>query len=146
MSGIIDKRTIFLDSIFADKQSLLQDIADTAVELQITDQASEIFKELNDRENTLSTSVGKGIAIPHCKSNIVKNSKVFLYRLKEEIAWDDEENIKLAFAIITNNDSSDHLSILAKLSRNLLKDTFLNQIKEAKTSEEVFEKITSILD
>lgn len=146
MSEIIDKRTIFLDCAFDDKQSLLMDIAENSAKLHIANQATDVYDELINRENTLSTSVGKGIAIPHCKSDIVKESKVFLYRLKKEIEWDEEENITLAFAIITNSESSDHLSILAKLSRNLLKDAFLNQIKEAKTSDEVFEKINNILD
>ncbi|MCD5001675.1 PTS sugar transporter subunit IIA [Enterococcus saccharolyticus] len=146
MNEIIDKRTIFLDQTFSNKQEVLEVIAKTSVHLNIADSEVAILEELVARENMLSTSVGKGIAIPHCKSKNVKSSKIFLYRLSKEINWDEDEPVSLVFAILTNSDNSDHLSILAKLSRNLLKENFLGKVKAATSSEEIYEQLTTILN
>lgn len=146
MSEIIDKRTIFLDQVFSDKQAVLAAIAEASMELQIAESKIAVLEELVEREKMLPTSVGKGIAIPHCKSDAVKTSKLFLYRLQENIEWDTDEEVSLVFAILTNSANSDHLSILAKLSRNLLKEAFLEKVKAAKSPEEVYEILTTILN
>lgn len=146
MNEIIDKQTIFLDQVFSNKQEVLEVIAKTSFNLDIADSEAAILEELVVREKMVSTSVGKGIAIPHCKSQNVKSSKIFLYRLSKEIDWDKDERVSLVFAILTNSDNSDHLSILAKLSRNLLKETFLGKVKAATSSEEIYEQLTTILN
>ncbi|MDN6140699.1 MAG: PTS sugar transporter subunit IIA, partial [Tetragenococcus koreensis] len=136
---------IFLNKEFVSKEEALKDIAETAIALQIVDSYAEILQALLQREEMVPTAVGKGVAIPHCKSEVVKDSKVFLYRLSNEIKWDEEEKVTLIFAIITNDQNSDHLSILAKLSRNLLKESFLTKIKNASSTKEVYELINNIL-
>ncbi|MCF1602544.1 PTS sugar transporter subunit IIA [Tetragenococcus halophilus] len=145
MGKIIDENTIFLNKEFVSKEEALKDIAETAIALQIVDSYAEILQALLQREEMVPTAVGKGVAIPHCKSEVVKDSKVFLYRLSNEIKWDEEEKVTLIFAIITNDQNSDHLSILAKLSRNLLKESFLTKIKNASSTKEVYELINNIL-
>lgn len=146
MSEIIDERTIFLNKEFKSKEEVLEDIAETAVSLQIADSQDEILQALLQREEIVPTAVGKGVAIPHCKSEVVKDSKVFLYRVDKEIQWEKDEKITMIFAILTNSQNSDHLSILAKLSRNLLKESFLNTIKNTSSTREVFETIKNILN
>lgn len=146
MSEIIDEETIFINKKFVSKKEILEDIAETAVTLQIADSYTEILQELLQREEMVPTAVGKGVAIPHCKSEVVKDSKVFLYRVGNEIKWDEDEEVTLIFAIVTNDQNSDHLSILAKLSRNLLKESFLTKIKNASSTKEVYETINNILN
>lgn len=146
MNALIDNETIFTDKQFSSKLNLLEDIAQCAKDIGSVDGRDLVLNELVNREDTLSTSVGKGIAIPHCKSNSVNESKVFLYRLNEEIQWDETEKVSLVFAILTNDRSSEHLAILAKLSRNLLKKSFLEAIYNAKGSVEILGLINQILN
>lgn len=146
MNKIIDNNSIFIDKSFTNKWKLLEDIAECAGQLNSIAGKDVVLSELIEREETLSTSVGKGIAIPHCKSNSVKESKVFLYRLDEELQWDETEKVSLVFAILTNEKSSEHLAILAKLSRNLLKKSFLEAIYNAKESLEILDLINQILN
>lgn len=146
MNTLIAEETIFINKQFANKINLLEDIAERAGELNSIERKDLVLNELVSREEALSTSVGKGIAIPHCKSDSVKESKVFLYRLSEELQWDETEKVSLVFAILTNEKSSEHLAILAKLSRNLLKKSFLEAIYNAKESLEILNLVNQILN
>jgi len=145
VNEIIDLKTIFLDENFESKGAVLRDIAINAFKLKIVDSEADALKELKKREEMLSTYVDKKIAIPHCKSNIVKSSKVLIYRFSKEIRWGEDENVNLVFAILTNENGKEHLSILAKLARNLLKETFLEKVKLATTPNDIYVLLNNIL-
>ncbi len=105
---------------------------------------SRIIKALMDREELGSTGIGQGIAIPHAKSNSVKNIVCAFGNSKKGIAFDslDGEPVYIIFLLLAEQDSSGvHLKALAKISR-LLKDKFFRQgLKQAESSEEIINTI-----
>lgn len=145
MSSIIDKKTIFLDVYFENKTSVLQNIARVAQDEDISTSEMEVLESLESREDELSTSVGFEIAIPHCKSDCIKQSKVMIYRLSEYVDWGEGEKVNLVFAILTSDKNSEHLSILSKLSRGLLRKEFLENLKYAGNKDEVYDLLEGLL-
>lgn len=105
---------------------------------------SKIIKALMDREELGSTGIGQGIAIPHAKSNSVKDIICAFGNSKKGIAFDalDGEPVYIIFLLLAEQDSSGvHLKALAKISR-LLKDKFFRQgLKQSESPEEVVNTI-----
>lgn len=141
---IIDFECIHLDLTFESKEELLDRLSKDAVKVGAGDSSDDILEDLWNREKELPTAVGKGIAIPHCRSKSIKSSKLLFYRLNKGITWDVNEEIDLAFAILTpDGENNQHLVLLSKISRHLLRKNFLEMLNNG-SKEEIVDKILEI--
>lgn len=141
---IINLECIHLNLTVKSKEELLDLLSKDAVKVGAGDSSEDILEDLWNREKELSTAVGKGIAIPHCRSKSIKSSKLLFYRLNKGITWDVNEEINLAFAILTpNGENNQHLVLLSKISRHLLRKNFLEMLKNG-SEEEIVNKILEI--
>jgi mannitol/fructose-specific phosphotransferase system IIA component (Ntr-type) len=95
------------------------------------------------REASSSTAVGFSVATPHSKSVHVKEPSLAFVRLAKPIKWDDAEEVDMIFQIgVPSPGQGDrHLEILAGLFRKVMHDDFREQLKNAKSAEEVIELI-----
>ena len=93
------------------------------------------------REETYSTGIGFGVAIPHCKSAAVHANSIAVLRPARPFLWaaDDDEpvNIVILLAINDTAPGDEHLRIIAKLSRRLMHDEFRQQLIDAPTAADV---------
>lgn len=141
---IINLECIHLNLTVKSKEELLDLLSKEAVKVGAGDSSEDILEDLWNREKELPTAVGKGIAIPHCRSKSIKSSKLLFYRLNKGITWDVNEEINLAFAILTpNGENNQHLVLLSKISRHLLRKNFLEMLKNG-SEEEIVNKILEI--
>lgn len=141
---IINLECIHLNLTVKSKEELLNLLSKDAVKVGAGDSSEDILEDLWNREKELPTAVGKGIAIPHCRSKSIKSSKLLFYRLNKGITWDVNEEINLAFAILTpNGENNQHLVLLSKISRHLLRKNFLEMLKNG-SEEEIVNKILEI--
>ena len=123
------------------KKEVLKELTTLLVDAHgIKGSQNNILDALMEREDMGSTGIGQGIAIPHGKSESVKEVVAGLGISKKGIDFDalDGEPVYLFFIVVAPlNASGVHLKILAKISR-LLKDKFFRQaLREAKASEDV---------
>lgn len=95
------------------------------------------------REASSSTAVGFSVATPHSKSVHVKEPSLAFIRLKNNVKWDDSEEVNMVFQIgVPSPGQGDrHLEILAGLFRKIMHDDFRNELANAKTAEEVIQLI-----
>ena len=74
----------------------------------------DALKQLNEREKIGSTGVGRGVAIPHARSDAVKDFVIALGRSTKGVKFDslDDEPAKLIFLIGTpkGKNTNDYLS------------------------------------
>lgn len=92
------------------------------------------------REAESSTGIGDGIAMPHAKTKAVNEATVVFGRSKNGVDYQalDGEPSYLFFMIAAPEGASNvHLQTLAALSRLLIDQDFVAQIRKAKTSSEV---------
>ncbi|MFT4186516.1 MAG: PTS sugar transporter subunit IIA [Micrococcaceae bacterium] len=98
-----------------------------------------------ERESQITTGIGNNVAIPHGKSELVRESTVMVAKLKNSVDWNsfDDKPVNLVFLLaIKDEDRGDaHLRILAELSAKLMDDDFLNGVKEASTQEEIYNAV-----
>lgn len=91
------------------------------------------------REAQGSTAVGMGVAIPHAKSDGADKPMVAFARPAATIDWNGAESADLVFLISVPSAQAgtEHLRILAKLSRALVQTSFREGLKNAATPEEI---------
>ena len=95
---------------------------------------------LYEREAEFSTGVGNGVAIPHCKSDCVREAAFTLVKLKNPVEWETLDGRPVDYVImLAAPDTSDnvHLKMLSKLAANLMDDDFRESLKSARTVEEI---------
>lgn len=87
------------------------------------DEKSEgiLFKMLKRRENLGSTGIGRGIAIPHCRSLVVNRLRVAFGRQPQGVDFKaiDEEPVHYVFLIVAPplEVSNQYLPVLGKIAQ-----------------------------
>ena len=80
-----------------------------------------LFKMLKRRENLGSTGIGRGIAIPHCRSLVVSKLRVAFGRKREGIDFKaiDEKPVHFFFLIVAPplEVSNQYLPVLGKIAQ-----------------------------
>ncbi|GAB3056086.1 PTS fructose transporter subunit IIABC [Virgibacillus ainsalahensis] len=140
------------------KDVMLLDLQETSKEAAIDEmitslQANDVINDVNqfreailDREAQSSTGLGDGIAMPHAKTETVKEPTVLFAKSKKGVDYEsmDGEPAFLFFMIAVPEGSNDtHLQTIAALSRLLMDKYFVDQLIKTETPEDVhrlFEK------
>jgi fructose-specific phosphotransferase system IIA component len=93
-----------------------------------------------DREKVMSTGVGKGFAIPHGKTNAVKEIVGAFGKIKDGIDYEslDGNPVHLVFLLVgKDNLISTHIKLLSRISRLMNKDDFRHRLTEAVDANEI---------
>ncbi|WPC43953.1 PTS sugar transporter subunit IIA [Clostridium sp. JS66] len=94
------------------------------------------------REEEFSTGIGMGIAIPHGKSDAVKEPSITFGRSNKGIDYEsmDDKPAYLFFLISVPEESSDiHLRALSEISRKLMHTEIREKLFKAQSFEEFIE-------
>ncbi len=105
-------------------------------------QVQEITSTILEREKLGSTGIGRGIAVPHTKTSIVKQVVGAFGRSVEgvDFAAIDGEKVHLFFLILSSEAVSDsHHKALAAVMQVIRKPNIGNFLKNAKTVKEIEE-------
>lgn len=100
------------------------------------------FVEVMERENIMSTGVGKGIALPHAKTNAIKGTIGALCILKDPLDYNSLDNkpVRIAFLLLgEENNVGGHLRLLSKISRLMNIDAFRAKLLEAKSPQDALD-------
>ncbi len=144
ITDLLSKETIDINASASSKA----DVIEKAVALISSSGAIadlEVYKAgVFHREEESTTGIGEGIAIPHCKSDVVKKPALAAMVLHEGIDYDslDGEKVNLLFLIAAPNSQDNvHLEVLARLSNLLMDEDFKNSLISAKSKEEFLQII-----
>src|SRR5690606_1488463 len=100
------------------------------------------------REESFATGMPGGFAIPHCRTEAVREAALGLVRLSEPVDFggpDGPADLILAIAAPAGTDDQ-HLKLLAQLSRALIRPEFLAALRAATTPEEVSALVTDVVE
>lgn len=127
------------------KDDVLMELADLiAVSPEVHNEENVIYKALIEREKLGSTGIGKGVAIPHAKTDAADRLTIAFGISKEKIDFKslDNENVNIFFVFASPmKDSQVYLKVLARISRLIREEEFRNKLLACKTPAEVIECI-----
>lgn len=137
---LLKEDSIILDCELKDKDEIIRFLASVALSTNRIIQTEPYIQAVLHRESEFSTGVGYGVAIPHGKSSVVNEAFVLFCKVND-VDWSslDGTSVNMVFMIGVpeQDNSNEHLKILAMLSRKLMKEEFRLALSNAKTKEEV---------
>jgi mannitol/fructose-specific phosphotransferase system IIA component (Ntr-type) len=99
-----------------------------------------ILASLKQREETMSTGIGFGIAIPHCSSDRLEEVVAAFGRSSSGIEFDALDNAPVKFVvlfIVPKNQFQTHLRTLASIAKFLNDRSVRESLAEAKSADEI---------
>ena len=128
------------------KKEVIGELLELLVQAGKVKDKRDVLSAIFEREKICSTAIGKGIAIPHAKSDAVKEVVAACGISFEGIDFGctvDDEPVRLFFLLVAPNDAAGpHLKALARLSRLLHNSNFRESLMKATTGEELFSAIS----
>ncbi|RPI03192.1 MAG: PTS sugar transporter subunit IIA [Calditrichaeota bacterium] len=131
---------IFLDVDAADKGEAITKTVEMMKRMGAVNHVQKFVDAVFERESLGSTAIGKGMALPHARTQQIDQITIAMTRLKDGVDFSaaDGQNVKLLFLLGTPLKAvGEYLSVLAKLSRILKEDTVRKKLLKAKTVVDV---------
>lgn len=128
-----------------DKKQALQLMAEKAAGITGLN-AHDIYSALIQRERLSSTSLGRGIAIPHIKISGLNTITCVFARLTTPLSFDshDGEPVDLLFFLLApEHAGGDHLKALARISRLVRDPATLEHLRAANDAETLRRVLTA---
>lgn len=134
--GFVKASNVFCDQKVDDRDAALKFISDNAVAAGIADDADALLAAFLKREEEGTTGMVDGFAIPHAKTDAVKQASVMVLKAPEGVpGWDtmDEAPVTCAIALLVPEAEAgtSHLQILSKVAMALTDDDFRAACKDA---------------
>lgn len=143
-----NRELIVLNQKFSSKEEIIKNLAKNAKNINKVSSLEKYLEAVFERESLISTSVGYGIAIPHGKSDAVKEDFLGFCKLEEPIKWDDTDGmVDLVFlmGVSTKSGNDQHLRYLAKISRKLMNEEFRDSLRSTESQEEIYKLLNEII-
>jgi PTS system fructose-specific IIC component len=143
----IDARTIVLDIDDADRVSVIRRLARLMASTGRVVDEDAVVQAALERELISTTGIGEGIAIPHATSHGAIEPVLAFARSRAGVNWNslDEAPAHLIFliAVPEAGAGTEHLKVLAQLSRSLMKPSFRASIEMAASAADVLAALAS---
>lgn len=140
VSEILNEKLIATGLEAADKYELIEKMIELASASGNMTNKEKVKECVLEREKLVSTGVGKGFAIPHGKTDEIKDIVAAFAILKTPVDFDsiDLEPVKYVFLVVGKESLLNaHIKLLSKISRMMNKEEFREQLDEAKSPSEV---------
>ncbi len=142
ISDILSTDVIAVNLETTDKEDAIKKVIDLGAKSNKILDKEKVSGTIFEREKLVSTGVGKGFAIPHGKTDSIKDVVAAFAITKEPIDFDsiDGEPVRFIFLLIgKENLLNTHIKLLSRISRLMNKDEFREKLLEAATPEEVLD-------
>ncbi|WP_330446303.1 fructose-specific PTS transporter subunit EIIC [Kocuria rhizophila] len=140
MSDLITPDLVLLDrDLGGSTDSVIRELAATVHRQGRARDADSLAADALAREAKNATGIPGGIGIPHCRSEAVTRATLVMARLAPPVdfgAKDGPADVVFFIAAPAGADQ-EHLKLLSKLARSLMKKPFVASLRAAATPEEV---------
>ncbi|NIA22574.1 MAG: PTS transporter subunit EIIA [Proteobacteria bacterium] len=122
------------------KNDVIEELVDVFDKAGVLDNKKNFLSAIVKRENVETTAIGKGIAIPHGRSEDVKKMAILFARSKEGINFRslDKKPVNIIFMIAAPlNVNKEYLQTIARIARLLRHEDIKEQLINAAGKEEI---------
>lgn len=141
IKDLLKKDLMVLDLKAETKEEAIKEIADKFFEKGYVKSAEDFAEGLREREAQGSTALGESVAIPHSKNKTVIEPAVLFARKKSGLDYDalDGMPTEIFFAIAApDGENNLHVATLAELSKMIMKDGFIGDLKKVENEDQVY--------
>jgi PTS system fructose-specific IIA component/PTS system nitrogen regulatory IIA component len=143
-ADFVSREAIRADLSADDKEGLIREMTQALMDAGriASGELESITRAIMKREELGSTGIGRGVAVPHTKHPSVSQLLGTVAVSQQGVDFDslDGEKVQLFFLLISPPDRpGEHLRALENISRQLRNDTFCKFLKQAKSSDEIWQ-------
>lgn len=149
-TDFVKVENVFVAENFESRDDALSFVSNQAVKAGISDDADAVMNAFLAREEEGTTGMMEGFAIPHAKSDAIKEAAVIVVKDDSGITgWDTMDkapvNVAIALLIPGAQVGTTHLKILSKVAEALMDETFRATVKDSKDANEIANTINARL-
>lgn len=143
ITDLLKKESIELNSPVSTKQGAIDKLIDLQAKAGNISDKNAYKKDILAREQMSSTAVGDGIAIPHAKSEAVRQPGLAAITAPNGVDYEsmDGKPSNILFMIAAPNDGDLHLEVLSRLMTILMDEEFRRNLLAADTKEKFLKVI-----
>jgi PTS system mannitol-specific IIA component len=141
LTDLLAPASIRLDAVAADRDDAIRQAGAALIEAGAVDPS--YVDAMLERENSVSTFVGEGVAIPHgtlAGKDAVKDDAIVVLRFPAGVDWDGNP-VSVAVGIAAKGNG--HIALLSQLATVLLDPEKAAALRGATTADEVYELLAS---
>ncbi|MCG6216040.1 PTS 2-O-a-mannosyl-D-glycerate transporter subunit IIABC [Vibrio furnissii] len=144
LTSLTNPSLITLQTTFESRDAAIRALAEMLDQQGKLHNKDEYLQAVFAREIQGPTALGEGLAVPHGKTDAVKEAAFAIATLKDDLKWqgiDDEEDVNLIFLIAIPNAEagSTHMHLLTELTTTLVDDEVREAVLNATNVEQIFE-------
>jgi fructose-specific phosphotransferase system IIA component len=127
-----------------DRDSSIGQLIDLLNEREVITSKQPVYNAVLEREKLMTTGVGNGIAIPHCKHKDSPEFAVCLGVHKNGIDFQaiDSKPVRIIFLLVgPEHNPGLHIKLLSRISRLMSNEELRNQLQNCESSDAAFELI-----
>ncbi|GAA3291990.1 fructose-specific PTS transporter subunit EIIC [Arthrobacter citreus] len=148
MSELITPELVTLDqNLGSERSEVIRHLVQNVVSADRATGFDALYSDAMTRESKTATGVPGGIAIPHCRSAAVTKPTLAMARINPPVEWGAKDGPADIVFFIAAPEGADqeHLQLLAKLARSLIKKNFTGALRTAQSPEEIVELVDGAL-
>ena len=150
MSQFVSEKSVFVNQNLESREALLRFVSDKAAEFGITDNADAVYDAFMAREAMGETGMTDGFAVPHAKSDDIKDAAVIVVKNAAPLEWPsfDEKPVDVAIALLVpgGEAGTTHIKLLSKTAVLLMKDEFKNLVHGTDDAAAIADAINAGID
>jgi nitrogen PTS system EIIA component len=143
LTELLSPDRVVLPVVAADRHSAIVALTDKLAALAGAD-PSAVLDAVLERESVQSTGIGFGVAIPHGRSDAVRELSMVAGVSRYPVPFDaiDGEPVRLFFLIVGPEASAGlHVKILSRIARLVRRDAVRQQLLEAASADAFYHAI-----
>lgn len=141
LTELLAPASIRLDAVATDRDDAIRQAGAALVEAGAVDPS--YIDAMLERENSVSTFVGEGVAIPHgtlAGKDAVKDDAIVVLRFPDGVDWNGNP-VTVAVGIAAKGNG--HIALLSQLATVLLDPDKAEALRTADTADRVYELLAS---
>ena len=144
IKDLLSKDLMIMNLKSTTKKDVIDEMIEKLYEKNVINDVLKFRSEIMKRELESSTGLGEGVAMPHAKTSAVNKPAIVFARSTTGVDYEalDGEDTYIFFMIAaTEGQNQMHIETLAKLSKLLLKEGFIDRLKASESPEDVYKTI-----
>lgn len=139
---LLDEKHVIPNLKAKNKEQVINALVDRLADKVGGDTLEKIREGVFERESVMSTGVGKGLAIPHCKTKAVDESYAVFAKLESPLEYNsiDGAPVEIIFLLVgPDSKHSHHIKLLSRISRLMNSASFREKILSSETVDVILE-------
>ena len=149
-TSVLHPDIVLLESTARTRGEAIKELVDRLWLAGRTAAADKVEEAIWRREDSYSTGVGFGFAIPHCKSPELTANSIGILKLQTPVDWQSADGqpvrMVLMLAVREADGAEAHIKIFAKLARKIMHEEFRERLLHETNAEAMVSYIRECLD